>query len=327
MQALVLDAPGNLDSFRLSEVPMPIPGDGQIRVKVHATGLNPVDYKLALGGHPAWEYPFILGLDVAGTVDAIADGVEGLKQGDRIVYHGNLSKPGGFAEYAIAEAHTVARVPESVSFSDAVAVPCAGYTAYLALITRLRVKPGMTVLIQAGAGGVGGYAIQLAAKRGCQVIATASKVHEEYVRNLGARYVIDYHEESVPERVLELTNNSGVDCIVDPVGSKTADESIRALKFGGGIACVAGLPDTSKIRPFAQAPSIHEITLGGAYFNADVKTQSHMAHIGNIMMEMLRNGKLDPMVSENISLGEIPEALQRLQGRHVMGKIVAVLTA
>src|SRR5690554_1712864 len=105
MKALVLNKPGKPNTLIMSEVSIPVPAEGEIRVRVHAAGLNPVDYKVAANGHPAWEYPFILGLDVAGTVDELGAGVTGWAVGDRVVYHGNLTKTGGFAAYSITTSH------------------------------------------------------------------------------------------------------------------------------------------------------------------------------------------------------------------------------
>ncbi len=323
MKALLLEEKGSLDAFRIAETAIPTPAAGELLIRIGAAGLNPVDYKLAYGGHPAWTYPFILGLDGAGVVEAVGEGVSGWAAGDRAVWHGNLSRPGTFAEYAVTPARVVARIPAGVDDTDAAAIPCAGYTAYLALFARLKIRPGQSVLIQAAAGGVGGYAVQLASHAGCRVIATASAEHAGLVRGLGAHEVIDYRTEPVPERVLELTGGTGVDAIVDPVGADTAAESLKCLRFGGGIACLVRMPDTTNIRPFTKAPSIHEVSLGGAYFHGTIESQSYMAHIGEAMMAMLESGDLRSMVSEVIVMDGIPDALKRLEQRHVSGKIVA----
>jgi NADPH:quinone reductase len=130
MKAMVLDRLGEPETLRVMDLPKPEPGPGEIRVRVQAVGLNPADYKLAADGHPDWNYPFVLGLDVAGIVDALGEGVTEWSIGDRVFYHGDLSKPGGYAEYAITTSHTSARIPEGVSFTEAAALPCAGMTAY-----------------------------------------------------------------------------------------------------------------------------------------------------------------------------------------------------
>lgn len=189
MQAILVERPGPRSALRLGEAPLPQPGPGQLRVRVHAVGLNPADYQLAHYGHPAWRYPHVLGLDAAGTIDALGEGVTAWRPGEAVYYHGDLSRPGCFAEYALVAAHVVAPLPARLSFPQAAALPCAGFTAYQALHRRLHVQAGQTVLVQGGAGGVGGFAVQLAAHAGLRVITTASPRNFDWVRPLAARRV------------------------------------------------------------------------------------------------------------------------------------------
>jgi NADPH2:quinone reductase len=325
MNALVLDRPGPPDTLRVADIPTPEPGAGEVRVRVHAFALNPVDYKRARTGYPTWQYPFVLGLDVAGTIDALGPGVEGWQVGNRVFYHGDLSRPGGYAEYAIAAAHMLVRIPEEVSFVEAAALPTAGFTAYQTLFRRLHVQAGQTVLVTGGAGGVGGFAVQLAAWAGATVITTASVYNHDYLRRLGATHVIDYNTENVVERVLSLTGGRGVDAMVDTLGTESATAGLDMLAFGGGLACVSRLPDFSRIRRLTKALSIHEIFLNGAYLSEDRIAQEDLARIGREMIELVRTRQINPTVSEVISLEAVPEALNRLSQRHVRGKIVARL--
>jgi NADPH2:quinone reductase len=248
--------------------------------------------------------------------------VKGFEVGDRVFYHGNLSRPGGFAEYVVTVAHVLARIPHDVSFVSAAAIPCAGLTAYQALHRRLHIQAGQTVLVQAGAGGVGGFAVQLAAQAGARVITTASRENHAYVRGLGAEAVIDYRQEDVHERVMAWTNDRGVDAVVDTLGGEIATAGTKLLAFGGGLTAVAGLPDFSQV-PFHKALSIHQIMLGGAYFNGGYEAQSDLARMGEEMIAMVAAGEIDPMVSKVIGLEDVPAGLEELTGRHVRGKIVA----
>jgi len=291
---------------------------------VEAVSLNPVDYKMAAAGHPAWSYPFILGLDVAGTIDALGPDVDGWQLGERVFHHGNLSRPGGFAQYVVTVAHVLARIPDDVSYIAAAAIPCAGLTAYQAVQRRLHVHEGNTVLVQAGAGGVGGFAVQLAAEMGARVITTASKGNHDYVRRLGAAEVIDYRHQDVHERVMALTGSRGVDAVVDTISGESATAGTKMLAFGGGLTAVAGLPDFTQV-PFHKALSIHRIMLGGAYFNGGYDAQAELGQMGQEMIAMVADGRIDPLVSEVISLEEVPAELERLMGRHVRGKIVAAV--
>ena len=324
MRALLLDRPGALEHLRIGEAPLPEPGPGELRVRVHAVGLNPVDYKLARGGHPAWRYPFILGLDVAGTVDALGPGAEPWTLGDRIAYHGDLSRPGGLAEFAIVPAHVTARIPDSVSFVDAAAIPCAGMTAYQALYHKTTIRAGTSLLVQAGAGGVGGFAIQMARLHSVQVITTASARNHDYVRTLGANNVIDYQTEDVVERVLEITQGRGVDIVIDTLGAESAAVGLKLLAFNGHLMCIDDTPPVNAL-DFGKAVSIHSIMLGGAHLQHDYPWQRAMCVDLTNLMDMLEAKVIHSMVTQVVSLEKTADALLALERRHVRGKIVTQL--
>lgn len=322
MQALVLDRPGPPSGWRLGDLPVPRPGQNELRIKVYACGLNPVDYKIGEGGNPAWSLPFVMGLDVAGIVDAIGENVIGWKVGDKVYYHGDFTRRGGFAEFAVIPARVVARMPENTTFIEAAAVPCAGFAAYQSVFHKLHLQADETVLIQGASGGVGTFAVQLCRLVGAKIIATTSQKNAEFVAALGADYIIDYQTENVRERVFELTQNRGVDAIIDTVSQDTTTEGLEMIAFGGQIACVDSLPDLSKVRPFAKALSIHEIALGVAHLSGDLKAQEKLAIIGTEMASLIAAGQVKPIISEVISLGEVPHGLRKIAERHVRGKIV-----
>jgi NADPH:quinone reductase-like Zn-dependent oxidoreductase len=323
MKALVLDKPGKPDTLRIADIHLPAPGPGEVCIKVKAVGLNPVDYKVAESGVPGWEYPFVPGLDVAGTVETCGEDVQGWNMGDEVFYHGNLAKPGGYAEYAVAPAHILARKPAEVSFAEAAAIPCAGMTAYQILSRKIPVKPEHKILIHAAAGGVGGFAVQIARELGLEIIGTCSKRNFDHVQKLGAHHLIDYNTEDVTQKVLHITNGRGVDIAINTVDPETATQDMERIAFGGHLACVVGLPDFSVIEPFTKALSIHESALGGAHLSGDRKSQEDLATMANELISSVQNGKISPMLKETIPLEEIPEALTRLAERHVTGKIVA----
>lgn len=209
MKALCLDKPGPIESLYLTDREEPTPKSDEIRVQVRAVGLNPVDYKIARTGHPAWQFPFILGLDVAGIIDSVGENVRELSPGQRVVYHGDLSKPGGFAQYAATNARAVSVIPEQLSFTDAAALPCAGYTAFQAIHKKLKVVSGKTILIHGGAGGVGGFALQLSRLANLKVFTTCSRRNFEYVMSLGADQAIDYNTEDVAAQIKAATGGRG----------------------------------------------------------------------------------------------------------------------
>jgi NADPH:quinone reductase-like Zn-dependent oxidoreductase len=325
MKALLLDKPGSVSELRVGELSLPEPGPNEIRVKVHAVSLNPVDYKLAGRGNDNWKYPHVLGLDVAGTVDAIGSDVVQWLTGDRVFYHGDLSKPGGFADYAITTAHTTAKIPDSVTFAEAAAIPCAGLTAYEAVVRRLDVQPEHTVWMQGGAGGVGGFGVQICANIGATVITTASGHNHDFVKSLGADHAIDYNTEHVVNTIMAITNGRGVDRVLGAVDINTANEGIEVLKFRGGIACVAGMP-TITDTTFAGAKSIHNIAYGGAHSSTNRAAQFDLANMADELIALVADKKIDPMIEQTISLDQIPEGLAQLESRHVKGKIVAEIS-
>lgn len=328
MKAVVVGKQGDgLDAVAIGDVEKPEPGPGELRLRVQAVAINPVDWKVVINPFPQWSYPHVLGLDAAGVVDAIGPGVEGWAVGDRAVLHHNLLRQGVFAEYCIAPAHVTSRVPESVSFVSAAAVPCAGYTAYQALFRKAHLKAGQTVLVQGANGGVGGFALQMAHQAGARVIALAKPEHADALRRHGADLVFDYRDADLVEQVRAATaDGQGVDIMLEVVNPGDARKSFAFIHYNGQLLSIDPLPDMSQVPSYTYAMSVHEVSLGGAYIAGHVATQRDFKVIGDAMMAMLAEGKLDPMVDEVITLADIPKALVRLKNRAVTGKIVADLT-
>lgn len=319
MKALTLTEERTTDTLALTDLDVPEPGPGQVRLKVHACGLNPVDHKVAPGQSPGQ----VPGIDVAGTVDALGPGVTHATAGDRVVVHLEVAHGGGLAEYCLAPADVLAPIPESVSDADAAALPCAGMTAFQSVDRRLKVTGDDVVLVTAAAGGVGGFAVQLAALRGARVIGTASARNHDQVRELGADEVIDYRNEDVPTRVRELTGGRGVDAVVECVG--TATELLPTLAFGGGLAAITGRPDWDAVRQFTTAPSVHEIALGAAHRHGDVRARRELRDMLVELLDLVVAGRLAPRVTHTFSLAEVPRAYGGLMDGHVTGKYVAVI--
>lgn len=325
MKALLLEEKGSWKEMKVQDIETPTPGPGEVLVKVHAAGLNPVDYKTGTNGNPNWSYPHILGLDAAGTIESVGEGVTEWSKGDRVLFHGDLRKQGVFAEYAVTTAHTISRIPDEVTFEDAAALPTAAYTAYQALFRKFPMNVLDTLLIHAGAGGVGGFAIQFAKQAGKTVYSTASQHNHEYVKSLGADEVIDYREEDVKARIMELTNGRGVDAVLDTVNRESATNSLDLIAYGGHLAHIAGAPDYTHITPFTRVISYHEVALAANHQQNDVVAERDLAQIGDDVLRMLAEGKIKSLLERTITLEEIPQALEELSERHVKGKIVAKL--
>jgi NADPH:quinone reductase len=323
VKALLLQDKNKWTEMKVEEIEKPLPNKGEVVVEVHAVGLNPVDYKTTTNGNPHWTYPHILGLDVAGTIDAVGEGVVDWKKGDRVVYHGDFMKKGGYAEYAVTTAHSISCIPDAVTFEEAAALPTAGYTAYEALFRKLPMNHIQTILIHGGAGGVGGFGVQLAKNAGKTVFSTASAHNHEYVKSLGADYVIDYREENVVEKVLELTNGRGVDAVLDTVSAKNATDSLDMIAYRGHLAHIAGAPDYTKVKPFTKVISYHEVALNAAHHIDDMIAQADLAKMGDELLALVAEKKVAPMIERIISLKEVPSALEELSKRHVKGKIIA----
>ena len=326
MRAMYLTAPGSIGNLQIGELSQPVPGPGELRIRVEAAGLNPVDVAfIESPGHPNWTWPHVVVQDSAGIVDAVGPGVEGFIVGERVANHGAIGAEGSLAEYRIVTAETLAHVPDGVSAISAAALPCAGLTAYQAIVRRLHVSAGQTVLVTAAAGGVGGFAVQLSRLAGARVIGTASSVNHEFVASLGAEQIISYRSENVTERVREITNGRGVDAVLDTVSSESATENLKLLVHTGGLAFASGRPDLSAVAPFTTAPSIHELALGAAYDYGDSVARHYLAIELEELLRLVSEGRLNPMVNRVVALDEAAEALAEVGARHVQGKLVVAL--
>jgi len=324
MKAVLLDKPGPPSSLRIGEISTPRPGADEALVRVCATSLNPVDYKVAAQGYERWRYPHVLGVDVAGVIETMGEGVISWNRGDKVFYHTTWRKDGSYAEFNVAPAHTFARIPEGVSFVDAATLPCAALTAYCALYRRLHIREGDIVLVHAAAGGVGGFAIQLAKAAKAFVIGTCSGSNAEYVRELGADEVIDYRSEDVFQRAKAIAGDRGIDAIIDNIGPSNGVDNLGLLGPEGGLACIAGIPDLSVVTDLPFSISIHDIGLGGVLASpAFRRRQEDLGRMATELMTLVQVGKIRPPVAEQITLEAISKALERLAEGHVRGKIVA----
>jgi NADPH:quinone reductase-like Zn-dependent oxidoreductase len=325
MKALLLDKGADYHHLRIGTTDIPEPAAGEILVRVQAVGLNPIDYKLTKSGFPTWRFPHILGLDVAGVVEKLGVDVDRFTIGDHVMYHGDLSKPGGLAEFAVTTAHMACKLPSTVDFVTGASLPCAGLTAYQSLIRRAHLAPGQIVLIHAAAGGVGGFAVQIAKHVGGFVIGTCSEQNQDYVRGLGADAVIDYRRGNLQEAVEDLTAGHGVDLVLESVSREQVEDDLELLAFGGTIVSLLGIPRLERLIPFTVSPSIHEVSLGGAHLFGNRRAQEDLARMGEELLELLRDGTLKPLPIQTFSLEQVPLALAALEEGHVRGKLVALI--
>lgn len=231
----------------LSELPVPEPGPGSVLVRVKAAGLNAIDAALAAGYMAQMmphEYPVVLGRDAAGVVEAVGAGVDHVRPGDEVIGHVLLAPPirqGTLAEYALLPAEAVTPKPSGLDFESAAALPLAG-TAALAAVDAVDPQPGQAVLVVGAGGGVGSYAVQLAAARGATVVATGTPDDVDRLIKLGATTVVDHTAGSVAEQV-RVAYPAGVDALIDLV-ARTPDElPLSAVRAGGVVASTNGAAD------------------------------------------------------------------------------------
>jgi NADPH:quinone reductase-like Zn-dependent oxidoreductase len=216
-------------NFEVQSVPKPEPQAGQVRIKVRAASVNPVDWKQVERAEPGTR--LIPGRDLSGVIDAVADGNGPWKVGQAVIA---IVTGGAYAEYAVASANAVAAKPKRLSFEEAAGMGVAGETAWHALVTLANIQRGQRVLIHGGAGGVGSSAVQIAKARGAYVIATASPNHNEFLHSLGADEVIDYHTVRFEEKLKDL------DVVLNTVDADTGARSLGVLRPGGILVSVVG---------------------------------------------------------------------------------------
>lgn len=240
MKAFVVDKYNKKGILRLAEMPEPELGDNDVLVEVHAAGVNLLDSKIKAGEFkPILPYrpPFILGHDVAGKVNRVGSKVRKFKSGDEIYARPRDGRIGTFAEFIAIDEADVALKPENLSMEEAASIPLVGLTAWQVLVERAGLKKGQKVFIQAGSGGVGTFAIQLAKHLGATIATTAGAASADLVRGLGADVVVDYRKDDF-EKAL-----SGYDVVLNSQDAKTLEKSLNVLKPGGKLISISGPPD------------------------------------------------------------------------------------
>ncbi len=327
MKAVTYDK--HSDVFTLREIAQPQSLlDNDVLVKVHAVGLNPVDAKVNLwnGMVEGMSEDFVGGLDVSGEIVKMGAAVEGWSIGDRVVYHGNMRRmSGGFAEYAIHDASTLLKHP-NVSSEIAAATPCAAWTAYRALVDKLNVEAKDSIFIAGGAGGVGTFAIQMAKLLGVKtIIATASQKNHDYLASLGATHLIDYRNDDVISKVLEIVGESGVDASLDCVGGDNDILCASVLGYEGEMVELVKVVEPERYPDaFLKGLTFHQLSLGSGHVNGEKGIES-IVQSGSKVNQWLENGSLQIPQLKVIDIDDVPEALQGIREQRTVGKIVAKL--
>lgn len=305
MKAIRIHEYGSADTLVYEDAPVPEPGPGDVRIRVHAAAVNPVDWKIRegyLSSMLPYAMPLTLGWDVSGVVEALGAEVTGLAVGDAVYSRPDIARDGAYAEYVVARAVEVAAKPSRLSHNEAAAVPLAGLTAWQGLFEHAKLSKGERVLIHAGAGGVGSFAVQLAKWAGAHVIATASAANEALVRSLGADEFVDYRSQRF-EQVLDK-----VDVVLDTIGGDTQARSYALLNTGGRLFSVVGSPDAEQLAAAGAS--------GGTFM-----VQPNSEQLGRIG-ELIDAGRVRVLIDSVFPLSEARAAHDKSQTGRAKGKIV-----
>lgn len=328
MRAARIHRYGPPEVLRVDEVETPRPGPRDVLVEVHASSVNPVDWKIRSGGQRnlvRYSLPWILGLDASGVVEAVGSRVTRFRVGDEVWSSPTHARPGTYAEKVCIDERELAHKPKNLSHDEAASMPLVGLTAYQCLVEKGRLRAGQTVLIHAGSGGVGSFAIQLAKHLGARVITTCSARNAEYVRELGADEVVDYTKQKIEEVV------SGVDLVLDSLGEPALASNLAVLRRGGRISNIT-VDVPGHVERYGANLSV--LTLGavmlwmllrcllakGVRFRHVLK-RCDGAQLA-IIREIVEAGGIRPTIDRVLPLDAIAEAHRHSESHRARGKIV-----
>ncbi len=319
MKAIRVHEFGDPEVMELEEVPNLTPGPGQVVVSVKAVGVNPVDSYIRAGTYAAKPpLPYTPGMDAAGTVEAVGEGVESVKVRERVYIAGTLS--GAYAAQALCDASQVHRLPERVSFAQGAGVYIPYATAYRALYNRAHGQPGETVLVHGASGGVGIAAVQMARASGFTVIGTAgTEKGRKLVLEQGAHHVVDHRKEGYGEEIMALTKGRGVDVILEMLANVNLAKDLTLLALRGRVV-VIGNRGSIEINPRATMQRDLGI-LGLTLMNA---TKEELVSIHAALVAGLESGTLNPVVGREMPLADAPRAHRAVMEPGAYGKIVLI---
>ncbi|WP_336490920.1 NADP-dependent oxidoreductase [Methylobacterium nigriterrae] len=329
MKAFILDRYKKRQPLRLGDLPEPTMGPGDVLIEIAAAGLNVLDAKIRSGGFKVilpYKPPFVLGHDLAGTVIRVGSGVRRFKVGDAVYARPRDGRIGTLAETIAVDEVDVALKPKNLSMAEAASIPLVGLTAWQALVEHAKLKRGDKVLIQAGSGGVGTFAIQLAKHLGATVATTASAGNADLVRSLGADVVVDYRREDF-EKVL-----SGYDVVLNSLDGETLRKSLTILKPGGKLISISGPPDPA----FAKAQGLNAfLALVMRLLSFGIRRKARARGVNYAFLFMRANGAqlgeiaklveagtIRPVVDRVVPFEATNEALTELEAGRSKGKVV-----
>jgi NADPH:quinone reductase-like Zn-dependent oxidoreductase len=305
MKAVRIHNYGGPEVLKYEAAPRPQPGKGEVLIRVHAAGVNPIDWKVRAGYMKDFiphSFPLILGWDVSGVIEEVGPKVSRFKKGDEVYSLADHTRNGAYAEYIVVRESEVALKPKSLHHIRAAAIPLAALTAWQTLFDTAELQPRQRVLIHAAAGGVGHFAVQLAKWKGAHVIGTASAKNHEMLYKLGADEMIDY----TTQRFEDVAGN--IDVVLDTIGSDTQERSWQVLKTGGVLVSLVQQPSEKE----ANEHGARGIRLGAR------ANGQELAEIAKI----IDAGKLAPVIDRILPLSEARRAHELSQSGRTHGKIV-----
>jgi len=304
MKAVRIHEFGGPEVLKYEDVSEPQPGPGEIRIRIIAAGVNPMDWKIRKGLVGKLPLPMIMGLDVAGVVDALGQGGVFFQPEEEVFAKVSIGE-GGYAEYTVVNSTQAARKPRSIGFVESAAIPTAGLAAWQCLFDIAGLEKGQSVLIHGAAGGVGTFAVQFAKWKGAFVVATASGTNIEFLKSIGADVVINYTNQNFEDIACNM------DVVLDTVGGDTFDKSWGVLKPGGFlVSTVASIPEG--------AAEEHGVRAQTLMTKSDGK---ELAQIAEVIDEM----RVKPIVTTILPLSDAQKAHEMSESRHTRGKIVLLV--
>ncbi|WP_426024109.1 zinc-dependent alcohol dehydrogenase family protein [Brevundimonas sp. PWP3-1b1] len=330
MKAVVATEQGSPDVLRLVDLPKPVPGAGEVLVRIRATSVNPIDTKVRKAKLPMTpaSFPAVLGTDFAGTVEAVGPGVTRFRPEDDVYgFAGGFcgpegDVPGALAEYAVVDADLIARMPGNVDFRTAAALPLTATTAWIALFEKMKITPASRVLITGGAGGVGYPAVQLAYAAGAHVVAmTRSAESAEAAMLAGAQACVDLADTNPQDIVAKHTDGQGFDLIFDTVGGATLDAAFQMVKPTGDVVTVVGAASHNLAPLYLKGANLHMVLVLVPIMFGTARPQQ--GEILEKIARLVEAGKLMPRLDpQRFGLEEAADAHRKLEAGEAKGKLI-----
>ncbi|MCG5249776.1 NADP-dependent oxidoreductase [Brevibacillus agri] len=329
MKAIVIENYGKNAPLVLTEQPMPSVGEHDVLVEIHAASLNPIDFKIKEGKVKfllSYKFPLILGNDFSGVVVKVGERVKAFKPGDEVYGRPRKSWIGTLAEFIAVHEDDIWLKPQNLTFEEAASIPLVGLTTYQAFSDILHLQKGQKILIHAGSGGVGTFAIQLAKRMGAFVATTASDKGYELVKSLGADLIINYKKENFEEML------TGYDAVFDTLGGDVLEKSFRILKPGGQIVSVSGMPNARFGKEanlgWMKTAMLSIVSRKITALERKTQTKYHFLFMKasgaqwKILTEMIEAGQIKPVIDKVYQLKDTAQAFDYLESGRAKGKVI-----